>query len=145
VQGELHYAIVDEVDSILVDEARTPLIISGVGQRPTHLYEQLDRVVRGLQRETDYIVDEKAKTAVLTDQGMKRAERALNIDNLSDPRTSSPSSTSTPPCGPMLLPRRRGLCGQRRPGHHRRRVHRRLLFGRRYSEGCTRRLRRRKG
>jgi preprotein translocase subunit SecA len=85
VQGQLYYAIVDEVDSILIDEARTPLIISGIGQRPTHLYEQLDRVVRGLQRETDYIVDEKGKTAVLTDQGMHRVERALNVDNLSDP------------------------------------------------------------
>jgi len=72
VQRDLHYAIVDEVDSILVDEARTPLIISGQAQRSSDMYYKMDRVVRRLVKERDYTVDEKAKTAMLTEEARTR-------------------------------------------------------------------------
>lgn len=101
VQRPLHYAIVDEVDSILIDEARTPLIISGHGSEPTHLYGEVNRFVLSLEafvmQETDdkleqeeyagsadYIVDEKAKTAVLTQKGVAKAEAFFRIENLAD-------------------------------------------------------------
>jgi preprotein translocase subunit SecA len=84
VQRELNYAIVDEVDSLLVDEARVPLILAGPGTKPAALYQRVDRVVRQLKRDQDYVVDEKAKVATLTDVGMERAERLLSITNLSD-------------------------------------------------------------
>jgi len=84
VQRGLNYAIVDEVDSLLIDEARTPLIISGPGQKPTAMYKRVDAVLHRLTRETDYMVDEKAKTATLTDQGVHKVEGLLNIQNLSD-------------------------------------------------------------
>jgi preprotein translocase subunit SecA len=83
-QPELIFAIVDEVDSILVDEARTPLIISGQTKSTSDLYVKLDRIVRQLQEERDYVVEEKQKTAVFTDDGQRRVELALGIDNLSD-------------------------------------------------------------
>ena len=83
-----HYAIVDEVDSILIDEARTPLIISGQGDKSTILYEKADQVVRALRREEHYTVDEKKKSAVLTDEGAQRVERAFEIDNLNDPENA---------------------------------------------------------
>lgn len=102
VQRGHNYAIVDEVDSILVDEARTPLIISGVGEKSTALYEQADLFAKGLTcrrvvetdtkeeaeevfADVDYVVDEKAKTATLTPEGVKKAERAFGIENLTDP------------------------------------------------------------
>jgi len=84
VQGDLHYAIVDEMDSILIDEARTPLIISGMPEASTDLYYKVDRVVRRLQKERDFTVDEKAKNAMLTDDGITRVEEALGISNLAD-------------------------------------------------------------
>jgi preprotein translocase subunit SecA len=84
VQRGLNYAIVDEVDSLLIDEARTPLIISGPGQKPTAMYKRVDAVLHRLTRETDYMVDEKAKAATLTDQGVRKVEGLLNIQNLSD-------------------------------------------------------------
>ncbi len=84
-QRELHYAIVDEVDSILVDEARTPLIISGPGQKPSELYGKCDKVMKTLHAEIDYIVDEKSKNASLTEDGLARVERALGVENISDP------------------------------------------------------------
>ena len=104
VQRELNFAIVDEVDSILVDEARTPLIISGHGEESSELYAQADRFVRGLRKkvfvqkdtvrtaeemeaieaDADYIVDEKAKSAVLTKRGVDKAEKFFAIENLSD-------------------------------------------------------------
>jgi len=84
VQRGLNYGIVDEVDSLLIDEARTPLIISGPGQKPTAMYKRVDAVLHRLTRETDYMVDEKAKTATLTEQGMRKVEGLLNIQNLSD-------------------------------------------------------------
>jgi preprotein translocase subunit SecA len=88
VQRELHYAIVDEVDSILIDEARTPLIISGPTEDSTDLYYLIDRQITangGLTRETDYTVDEKSKTAALTEAGVDKMESRLKISNLYDP------------------------------------------------------------
>ncbi len=88
VQRELHYAIIDEVDSILIDEARTPLIISGPSEDSTDLYYVIDAQIRadgGLVNETDYTVDEKSKTAVLTEAGVDKMESRLKIKNLYDP------------------------------------------------------------
>jgi preprotein translocase subunit SecA len=77
-----HFAIVDEVDSILVDEARTPLIISGRADDAQELYHQFARIVKGLQRDRDYEVDEAKKTVVPTEDGIARVEEALGVDNL---------------------------------------------------------------
>ena len=100
VQRAHAFAIVDEVDSILIDEARTPLIISGAGEESTQLYTVVDHFVRTLTPakfkeldtkeenvvlDADYIIDEKAKTVTLTERGVKKAEQAFNIENLSDP------------------------------------------------------------
>jgi preprotein translocase subunit SecA len=101
VQRELHYAIVDEVDSILIDEARTPLIISGPAEESTDLYYKVDRIIPRLTRAAtitegklheieevragDYIVDEKAKTVTLTESGVARCEQLLGVSNLYDP------------------------------------------------------------
>ncbi len=100
VQRGHAFAIVDEVDSILIDEARTPLIISGAGEESTQLYTIADRFVRTLSSlkfkeidskeetddiDADYIIDEKAKTVTLTKRGVEKAERAFNVENLSDP------------------------------------------------------------
>ncbi len=84
VQRGHNYAIVDEVDSLLIDNARVPLILSGPGQKPTALYKRIDAIVRRLTREQDYVVDEKAKAATLTDQGVTKVEGLLNVTNLSD-------------------------------------------------------------
>ncbi len=81
-----HYAIVDEVDSILIDEARTPLIISGPAEEAADLYLKVNAVVRTLKRDVDYTVDLKSHTVTLTDEGVERVERKLGIDNLYDPR-----------------------------------------------------------
>ncbi len=86
VQRILNYAIIDEVDSILVDEARTPLIISGSGHKSTQLYAQADQFVKTLSKEKDTSIDEKAKSIVLTDEsGVVKAENYFKIENLSDP------------------------------------------------------------
>ncbi len=105
VQRGHNFAIVDEVDSILIDEARTPLIISGAGSKSTDLYTMADRCVRGFTKHIikeidekadndtlfteDYIVDEKARTAVLTKSGIEKAERFFNIENLSAPENNA--------------------------------------------------------
>ncbi len=86
VQHELNFAIVDEVDSILVDEARTPLIISGPAEKSTQLYYQVNGIIPRLVKDTDYAIDEKARTAVLTEDGVARAEKILDVNNLYDPR-----------------------------------------------------------
>ncbi len=102
-QRDLHFAIVDEVDSILIDEARTPLIISGMVQQPTDMYEKIDRYVSRMKRGVDdpkkdkdnpdadkhkpdihYVVDEKQKSATITDAGVKFLEKEMGIENLSD-------------------------------------------------------------
>ena len=82
VQRELHYAIVDEVDSILIDEARTPLIISGPSEQSPQLYYQFARLVTRLKPEEHYTVDEKAKTVAITEEGVAQVEKMLGIDNL---------------------------------------------------------------
>ena len=84
VQRELHYAIVDEVDSILIDEARTPLIISGQAAKSTELYYAADRFVKKLIPEEDYTVDIKIRSVTLTESGVSKAERAFGVDNLYD-------------------------------------------------------------
>ncbi|UTR16006.1 preprotein translocase subunit SecA [Salipaludibacillus sp. LMS25] len=84
VQRPLHFAIVDEVDSILIDEARTPLIISGSANRTTELYTAANSFIRMLKDEEDYTYDEKTKNVQLTDEGVSKAERVFNIDNLFD-------------------------------------------------------------
>jgi len=85
MQRELNYAIVDEVDSILIDEARTPLIISGAGEKSTDLYAKANKFVSGLRKETDFKMDEKDKTISLTEEGIVKTERYFRIDNFSDP------------------------------------------------------------
>ena len=105
VQRELNYAVIDEVDSVLIDEARTPLIISGQGSKSTHLYKAADIFVRRLKKgqllgeetamtnlmreeieeEGDYIVDEKQKTVTLTQEGIKKAEQYFALENFADP------------------------------------------------------------
>ncbi len=105
VQRGLHYAIIDEVDSVLIDEARTPLIISGSGTKSTQLYNVADSFAKTLTKgrilnedealnpitktelieEGDFVVDEKAKTVTLTQEGLKKAEKFFRVDNLSDP------------------------------------------------------------
>ncbi len=105
VQRGHAFAIVDEVDSILIDEARTPLIISGQGEQSTQLYQLADQFVARLKckrvkavdakeeedtsDDADYIVDEKARTATLTAQGIAKAEQAFNVENLSDPENTT--------------------------------------------------------
>jgi len=84
-QRELNYAIVDEVDSILIDEARTPLIISGEGEKSTELYQSADRFVKNLSNEEDYKVEEKDKQVSLTEVGVAKCEKFFKIDNFSDP------------------------------------------------------------
>ena len=105
VQRGHHFAIVDEVDSILIDEARTPLIISGMGEKSTQLYDQAEQFAARLKKyvvtetddkaeedpaiDADYVVDEKAKTATLTARGIAKAEEFFGLDNLSDPENST--------------------------------------------------------
>lgn len=84
VQRPLYFCTIDEVDSILIDEARTPLIISGQAQKSTQLYYVADRFVKTLQAEEDFTVDIKVKSVALTEKGVAKAERAFGIDNLYD-------------------------------------------------------------
>jgi len=86
VQRGHYYAIVDEVDSILIDEARTPLIISGPAERSTALFYQINRLIPHLKKDIDFTVDEKTKTAALTEAGVAKMEKLLKIENLYDPR-----------------------------------------------------------
>ena len=85
VQRELNFAIVDEVDSILIDEARTPLIISGPTDQTTDLYYRINAIIPQLKAEQDYTIEEKTKTASLTEDGNARVEKLLGVDNLYDP------------------------------------------------------------
>jgi preprotein translocase subunit SecA len=80
-----NYGIVDEVDSILIDEARTPLIISGPAEESTDLYHRIDKIIPRLEKEADYAIDEKAKTVSLTEEGIEKAEKLLGVTNLYDP------------------------------------------------------------
>ncbi len=85
VQRELNFAIVDEVDSILIDEARTPLIISGPTEDTTDKYYRVDQVIPGLMPDQDYTLDEKTRSVSLTDEGVERIQKRLSISNLYDP------------------------------------------------------------
>jgi preprotein translocase subunit SecA len=85
VQRDLNFAIVDEVDSILIDEARTPLIISGPTDQSTDLYYRINAIIPQLKPEHDYTIEEKTKTAALTEEGNVRVEKLLGVDNLYDP------------------------------------------------------------
>src|SRR2546422_600305 len=85
VQRELHYSIVDEVDNILIDEARTPLIISGPAEESTDKYFVVDRIIPRLRKEEDYTIDEKHRSATLTEEGIAKCERLLGVSNLYDP------------------------------------------------------------
>src|SRR5262245_61132957 len=85
VQRGHHFAIVDEVDSILIDEARTPLIISGPSEESTDKYYRIDKIIPRLRRDIDYQVDEKHRTATLTEEGVARSEGLLGVENLYDP------------------------------------------------------------
>ncbi|HLI78769.1 MAG TPA: preprotein translocase subunit SecA, partial [Candidatus Binataceae bacterium] len=86
VQREPNFAIVDEVDSILIDEARTPLIISGASEESTDTYYVVDRAIPRLKNEEHYTIDEKLKTVALTEEGVTKAEQVLGVENLYDPR-----------------------------------------------------------
>ncbi|SEM60680.1 protein translocase subunit secA [Syntrophus gentianae] len=86
VQRDFHYAIVDEVDSILIDEARTPLIISGPSEESTDKYYRINQVIPRLRKDTDYTIDEKNRTVVLTEEGIARVESYLKVSNLYEPR-----------------------------------------------------------
>ncbi len=85
VERLFHFAIVDEVDSILIDEARTPLIISGPAEQSTDLYYTVDRIIPRLRRDVDYTVDEKSRSVTLTEEGVPKAEELLRVDNLYEP------------------------------------------------------------
>ncbi|MEW8956985.1 preprotein translocase subunit SecA [Clostridium sp.] len=84
VQRDLNFSIVDEVDSILIDEARTPLIISGEGDKSTEFYKVADFFVKSLKGETDYTIDEKAKSVMLTEEGIRKAEKYFHLENYAD-------------------------------------------------------------
>ena len=86
VQKTPNFAIVDEVDSILIDEARTPLIISGPAEKSTDLYHLVNGIIPRLVAESDFTVDEKARSVVMTEEGMAKAEKMLKVDNLYDPK-----------------------------------------------------------
>jgi preprotein translocase subunit SecA len=86
VQKELNFAIVDEVDSILIDEARTPLIISGPAEKSTDLYHLVNGIIPHLVSEKDFTIDEKARSSVLTEEGVAKAEKLLKVENLYDPK-----------------------------------------------------------
>ena len=86
VQRGFNYAIVDEVDSILIDEARTPLIISGPAEESTDKYYKINKLIYQLKKEQDFMIDEKAKSAYLTEEGVAKIERMINVDNLYDPK-----------------------------------------------------------
>ena len=147
VQRGHNFAIVDEVDSILIDEARTPLIISGPAEESTDLYYEVDRiiprlkpgaVVRGdtkaeereaLEATGDYIVDEKHKTVTLTESGMAKAEQMLDAPAAGGRALRSGEHAAPPPhppgaARPRAVQARRRLHGEGRRGRHRRRVHR---------------------
>jgi preprotein translocase subunit SecA len=85
VQRDLHYAIIDEVDSVLIDESRTPLIISGKTEQSTELYHDINNIIPYLKKDHDYLADEEDKNVTLTDQGVEKVEEHLKLDNLYDP------------------------------------------------------------
>ena len=100
VQRGHQFAIVDEVDSILIDEARTPLIISGPSEESTDKYFKIDKIIPKLIQEIDYTLDEKHRTATLTEEGVSKCERLLSLGNLYDPAHMEIDSPRVPgACG----------------------------------------------
>ena len=136
VQRGHAFAIVDEVDSILIDEARTPLIISGQGEKSTELYDRVDAVVRTMKRDVHFEVEEKKKAVTLTDEGARKVETAFGIENINDPDNSELNHHVYCALRAHNLMKRDvdsrpqpdeagcGLCRAERPGYHRGRVHR---------------------
>jgi len=108
-QRKLHYAIVDEVDSILIDEARTPLIISAPSVNTGNAYAQFAKIVRQLVA-ADYETDEKRKTVILTDLGVEKIEKILDLDNLYDTSNIRTFIILNKHCGPRLCLTRQRLC-----------------------------------
>ena len=136
VQRPLNHAIVDEVDSILVDEARTPLIISGPGEKSTDLYVKLAKAVANFQEGADYTVDEKAKTVSPTEQSIAKAEKYLNIRNLYDPENMDLSHCFTQALkAKALMHRDRDYVVKEGEVIIVDEFTGRLMFGRRYSDG----------
>ncbi|MBR5429739.1 MAG: preprotein translocase subunit SecA [Firmicutes bacterium] len=136
VQRPLHYCIVDEVDSILIDEARTPLIISGPSSKPTEMYYTAARVVPMLREEQDYTVDIKTRQVALTEEGVAKVEKAMGIENLSDPKNTEISHHINQALKAQVIFKRdrdyvvkdgQVIIVDEFTG--------RLMFGRRYSEG----------
>ena len=125
VQREFNYAIVDEVDSILIDEARTPLIISGPAEESTDKYYKINKLIYQLKKEADFKIDEKAKSAYLTEEGVAKIEKLLKVDNLYDPKyVEFLHHVNQALKAHHLFTQGRRLHREGRPGHHRRRVHR---------------------
>ena len=133
VQRGHYFAIVDEVDSILIDEARTPLIISGPSDEATDKYYQADAIVPQLKRGEDvdgvktgdYIVDEKAHTAVLTEDGVDKAERLLGVGNsLRSSQHGFAALRRAGPQGAHPVPARSPVCRSGQQSNHRRRLYR---------------------
>ncbi len=136
VQRELNYAIVDEVDSILIDEARTPLIISGSAAKPTEMYHTVAAIIPRLKAEEDYTVDEKARTAVLTETGVERVEKLLGVDNLYDGKNTELSHHVNQALkAHTLFKRDRDYVVKDREVIIVDEFTGRLMFGRRYSDG----------
>ena len=145
VQRELHYAIVDEVDNILIDEARTPLIISGPSQESTTLYGTVARVVPRLREDEDFTIAEKERQALLNDAGISKIESLLNVGNLYDPSNYVLTHFVENALRAQFVYQRdkdyvvkdgEVVIVDEFTG--------RLMPGRRYGEGCTRRSRRRR-
>ncbi len=125
VQRERHFAIVDEVDNILIDEARTPLIISGPSQDDVTVYPRFAALVPRLERETDFTVDEKLKAISLTESGVEKIERDLHIDNIYSPENFRLTRYMEAALKAQILYRQGPrLRGQGRRNRHRRRLYR---------------------
>ncbi len=125
VQREFNYAIVDEVDSILIDEARTPLIISGPTDESTALYYKVDSLVRHFHKDKHYQVDEKTRTVSISETGVAEAEKYLGVPNLYDlAQMDLVHAINQSLKAHYAFQAGRRLHGQGRPGHHRRRIHR---------------------
>lgn len=146
VQRPLHFAVIDEVDSILIDEARTPLIISGQAAKSTKLYVQANAFVRTLKAEKDYTYDIKTKAVQLTEEGMTKAEKAFGIDNLFDVKhvalnhhinQALKAHVAMQKDVDYVVEDGQVVIVDSFTG--------RLMKGRRYSEGFTKRLKQRKG
>ena len=124
VQRGHFFAIVDEVDNILIDEARTPLIISGAAEESADKYIQFARLVPRLKAEEDYIIDEKFRQVAITEAGTDKMERWLGVENLFDNDFSHGAPPRAGAQGRGALQARQGVRRQGRRGDHRRRVHR---------------------